>query len=233
MDQVRKCLHSAWGTEALLLMSGTVFREEEAIQLSNNWSAIQVYYVIYHSTQALHVAQGHPRPDSHPKTQNTFHNQWVSRPGFLHPWTFGYGSIGTVNCPANLNINVDIHPWSACEGENILSLYAKAIKTTRRDDLLEKNRIARERKKQALRRSWDEEENARIIQDRKPRKRPAFRLPQLTPGEKQRIDESTRAFTLIDYVYRLRVKTNYAGLEHVYRWPRRSISIGGSEGCIH
>jgi hypothetical protein len=108
-----------------------------------------------------------------------------------------------------VDIDFNIHPWSKCEGDNIWSLYAKALMTTRRDDLLEKNRTARERKKQALRRYWVEEEASRIDQGRKPRRQPSFPLPQLTPDEKRRIDESTRAFTLIDYVYRLRIKTNY------------------------
>lgn len=209
MDQARTCLQSAWGTEALLLMSGSVFREEEAIRLSNNWSAIQTYYVLYHCAQALHVAQGHPRPDSHPKTQNAFHNQWATHPGLLHPWTFACGSAGPVNLPPDVDIDFNIHPWRACEGDNIWSLYAKALMTTRREDLLGKNRTARERKKQALRRSWEAEEARRLTQGRKPRKQPLYPLPQLTSDEKRRIDDSTRAFTLIDYVYRLRIKTNY------------------------
>lgn len=209
MDQARICLQSAWGTEALLLMTGEVFREEEAIRLSNNWLTIQTYYVMYHCAQALHVAQGHPRPDSHPKTQSAFHNQWATRPGLLHPWTFAYGPLGPVNLPPDVDIDFNIHPWKACEGNNIWSLYAKALKTTRRDDLLGKNRTLRERKKQALKRSWEAEEANRLSQGRKPRKQPSFPLPQLTSEEKMLSDEGTRAFTLIDYIYRLRIKTNY------------------------
>jgi hypothetical protein len=209
IDQARTCLQSAWGTEALLLMTGNVFREEEVIRLSNNWSAIQTYYVMYHCAQALHVAQGHPRPENHPKTQNAFHNQWANRPGFLHPWTFAYGSLEPINIPHDVNIDLNIHSWSTCVGHNTWSLYAKALMTTRRDNLLEKNRKMRERKKQSLRRSWEEEETRRRGQGKKPRKQPSFPLPQLTPDDKSRIEESTRAFTLIDYIYRLRMKTNY------------------------
>ncbi len=36
-----------------------------------------------------------------------------------------------------------------------------------------------------------------------------FPLPQLSLEDKRRIDESTRVYTLIDYIYRLRIKTNY------------------------
>lgn len=209
IDQIRTCLQSAWGTEGLLLMTGSVFREEEAIRLSNNWSSIQTYYVIYHCTQALHVAQGHPRPDTHPKTQNIFCNQWTSRPTCLYPWTFGYGATGAVNLPQRVTIDLGLHPWSICEGNNIWSLYSKALMTTRRESLTEKCRLARDRKKQALRKTWGEEEATRISKGRKARKQPIFPLPQLTLDEKRQIDESTRVYTLIDYVYRLRIKTNY------------------------
>jgi hypothetical protein len=208
-DQTRKCLQSAWGTEALLLMTGEVFREEEAIRLSNNWSAIQTYYVMYHCAQALHVAQGHPRPVNHPKTQSAFHNQWASRPGLLHPWTFACGSAGPVNLPPDVEIDFNIHSWKTCGGNNTWSLYAKALMTTRREELVKKYRTARENKKKVLQRSWEADEARRLAQSRKPRKQPSFPLPQLIPVEKKQIDDSIRAFTLIDYVYRLRIKTNY------------------------
>ena len=207
--QIRACLQSAWGTEGLLLMTGSVFREEEAIRLSNNWSAIQTYYVIYHCTQALHVAQGHPRPDTHPKTQKIFCNQWTGRPACLYPWTFGYGPEGTVNLPQGITIDLGLHPWSPCEGDKIWSLYSKALMTTRRDHLTERSRSERERKKQALRKTWGEEEATRIREGRKARRQPTFPLPQLSLDDKRRIDESTRVYTLIDYIYRLRIKTNY------------------------
>ncbi|MBX9695654.1 MAG: hypothetical protein K2Z81_24935 [Cyanobacteria bacterium] len=190
-------------------MTGSVFCDDEAIRLSNNWSAIQTYYVMYHCAQALHVAQGHPRPVSHPKTQSAFHNQWATRPNLLHPWTFACGSVGPINLPSDVEIDFNIHPWKACGDNNAWSLYAKALMTTRREGLFEKYRMARERKKQALRRSWETDETNRLAQSRRPRKHPSFPLPQLTPFEKKQIDDSTRAFTLIDYVYRLRIKTNY------------------------
>ncbi len=204
MDQVKTCLQSAWGTEALLLMTGEVFQEEEAIRLSNNWLAIQTYYVMYHCAQALQVAQGHPRPESHPRTQNAFHNQWVNRRGLLHPWTVGYGPLGAINLPNDVNVDLNVHSWSSCEGDNIWSLFTKALMTTRRDEVLEKNRIKRETKKKALRRCWELEEAGRIVQG-KPRKQPVFPLPLLTADDKG-IDASTRAFTLIDYIYRLRIR---------------------------
>jgi hypothetical protein len=37
-----------------------------------------------------------------------------------------------------------------------------------------------------------------------------FPLPLLTPAEKLQINERVRPYSFIDYVYRLRIKTNYA-----------------------
>ena len=209
VDQARTCLQTAWGTEALLLMTGEVFQEEEAIRLSNNWLAVQTYYVMYHCAQALHVAQGHPRPENHQKTQNAFHNQWVDRRGLLQPWTVGYGPMGAINLPHDVNVDHNVHPWSSCEGYNIWSLFTKALMTTRRDEILEKHRKKRESMKKALRQCWELKETARIGQEKRPRKQPVFPLPLLTTDEKRGIEGSTRAFTLIDYIYRLRIKTNY------------------------
>jgi hypothetical protein len=108
-----------------------------------------------------------------------------------------------------VNVDLNVHSWSSCEGDNIWSLFTKALMTTRRDEVLEKNRIKRETKKKALRRCWELEEAGRIVQGKKPRKQPVFPLPLLTADDKRGIDASTRAFTLIDYIYRLRIKTNY------------------------
>lgn len=231
--QTQACLHSAWGTEALLLLTSDVFKEEEAIRLSNNWSAIQTYYVLYHCTHALHVAHGHSRPENHPKTQNVFHSQWAGRNGLLNPWTFGFGFTGAVNCPSGSSIDLNIHPWASCSGFNALSLYAKALMTTRREDLLKKYKDARERNKQALRRAWQQEEGRRLAEGKRPRKQPAIPLPRLTDNEKQRIDEATRSYTLIDYIYRLRIKTNYEDSNMFTDGPEDGYQSGTVRDALH
>ena len=85
------------------------------------------------------MALGQKRPESHPKTQNIFCDQWAKRSRKLEPWTLAYGCNGTVNAPANINIDIDIHPWTYLDVDNIWSIAAKALMTTRRD-VLEDNR---------------------------------------------------------------------------------------------
>ncbi len=209
LNQVRSSLHVAWGTETLLLMSKLVIEEEELLRLSNNWSSIQTYYVLYHCTQALYVAKGQTRPLSHPRTQNIFFDLWGGRPIFLEPWSLTYGVDGVGNAPLDLEVDVSVQPWTACEGENLWNLAAKALMTTRRHSLHEKLYEHRKRKKRQSRKSWLEEENARVCAGKHVRKEPTFRLPRLNQEEKNQVENKLRPFTIMDYLYRLRIKTNY------------------------
>lgn len=209
LDQVRSSLHSAWGTETLLSMTCRIIDEEELLRLSNNWSAIQVYYVFYHCTQALHVAKGHPRPESHPSTQQLFYDYWAARSICLPPWSLAFGVDGAKNAPPGITADVSVHAWTACAGDNIWSLVFKALMTTRRERLDEKYRELRESKKRLKRRAWKRQEDGRIARGRKPRLEPNFPLPRLTEQEKEQADNRLRPFSIMDYLYRVRIKTNY------------------------
>lgn len=208
-QQVMRSLHSAWGTEFLLLSTKRFTEEDELIRLSNNWNCIQTYYIFYYCTQSLFVAKGHPRSESHPKTQKIFCDLWGSRSFCLPPWTFVCSANGFLNAPEDIDVDASIHPWSICDDENKWNLAGKALMTTRREVLMEKQREARERKRRSYKRNWHQEERVRIANGRRPRIEPRFSLPRLTAEEKRRIDNRLRPFTLMHYLYRLRIKTNY------------------------
>lgn len=209
LEQIRSSLQSAWGTEALLLMTRRIVNEEELLRLSNNWSFIQIYYIFYHCTQALHVAKGHPRPESHPSTQNIFYDYWAARSIILPPWSLAYGRAGIINAPPGIVPDIFVHPWTVCEGNNIWSLASKALMTTRREALEEKYREKRELKRKQNRQAWNQKESDRLARGRKARRPPIFRLPKLTNSEKEHINGNLRTYTIMDYLYRLRLKTNY------------------------
>jgi len=207
--QVRRSLHNAWGTEFLMLTSQRFAAEEDIIRLSNNWLCIQTYYVFYHCVQALAVAKGNPRPESHPRTQSLFCDYWANRHFVLPPWTLGVGADGARNAPPGIVINPNVHPWETCEGGNAWSVAAKALTTTRAEALQERMSQAREAKRRARRREWERVERERLALGRKPRVQRRFALPLLTPADKDRIRTRLRAYTVMDYLYRLRIKTNY------------------------
>jgi hypothetical protein len=208
LSQVAACLHIAWGTEAILLASRAI-DEEGLIRLSNNWSVIQGYYILYHCIQALHVAKGHPRPQSHPTSQNLFYDYWSARMICLPPWSLAFGVDGARNLPAGHRPDISIHPWSSCIGNNIYDLALKALMTTRREALSEKRHERRIQKQKQNRRSWREEEEDRLSRGRRPRKVPSFPLPILTGQDKRLLDGGLRPYTIMDYLFRLRIKTNY------------------------
>ena len=208
-QQVLSSLKNAWGTESLINMGSYFVDESELVKISNNWSVVQVYYVLYHSTQAVAVAKGFVRPDSHPKTQRLFYNLWADRNLCLEPWTLARDFEGMRNIPSRITIDDDIHNWALCSPVSAWSLACLALKTTRDDHLDKSTGEARKRKGIERRKILRQQEAKRIKLGKSPKIRPNVSLPRLTPEEKLLVDKEESPTTIIDYFYRLRIKTNY------------------------
>lgn len=208
-DRVKKFLNAAWGTEALLLMGKRFVNEEELLRLSNNWSIIQTYYILYHCTQALHVAKGQKCLTNHSSIQKTFHNLWASRSIVLGPWSLAYSEAGPINVPDGVQLNDNVHNWNSCDGDNAWNIAIKALRTTREREFPKKEKQKREDKRHKKKVEWKTEEDQRIASGKHFRQKPAFPLPRLTKNEKTEVHAGLRPYTLIDYLYRLRIKTNY------------------------
>lgn len=204
--QVEKSLRNAWGTEAILRLSGR-FAADEVLSLANAWGVVQTYYVFYHSTQALAVASGAPRPESHPKTQRMFNDRWVRKPGSLAPWGLGLDVGGFKN--ADESVAESVHPWEMFSPRRSWPFAGMAIQTTRRRQLRGKVREMREGKRREKRKAWLREEELRVAAGRKKRKEPSFSLPHLTAEEKERASELVGAVGVMDYLWRLRIGANY------------------------
>jgi hypothetical protein len=209
IDDVRKSLANAWGTEYLLALNYEFAHEDDIVRLTNVWAVVQAYYVHYHAIHALLAAHGRDEPTTHASTQATFSTMWAGRPVVIPPCSLGFGREGPVNAPPDVVIDPHIHPWSRCDESSCFSLAVLALRTTRGDDILERKRKAREQKRRERRKDWEREEAERIARGRQPRIQPTFRLPRLTREEHHRLEETTRTYTLMDYLYRLRVKSNY------------------------
>jgi hypothetical protein len=209
MGGVARSLASAWGTEYLLALNYEFAREDDIVRLTNIWAVVQAYYVHYHSIHALLAARGRTPPASHAATQSTFVEAWAGRPRILPPCSFAFGRDGAINVPEGIAIDTHIHPWSRADESSCFSLAALALRTTREEDVQTRKRAKREEKRRERRRTWEREEQERIDRGRRARVQPAFPLPILTRDEHQRIERSLRPYTLMDYLYRLRVKSNY------------------------
>lgn len=203
---VRRSLENAWSTELLLLMSHRLLRGDEIVRVSNNWNVIQAYYALYHATQAVVTARGSDRPESHPKTQRMFADFWRQSSEELAPWSLSYGPDGVM--PATVSVDLRLHPWSTVDGTTCWSVAMKALQTTRQDAIAEKLASAREDRRKARRKAWQDAQSKRPPHRRKPSE-PRFPLPHLSQAEKEAAAAAVRAHTVLDYLYRLRIRSNY------------------------
>ncbi len=209
-SQVQRSLNNAWGTELLLAMASRWDAEDEFVRLTNTWGVVQAYYVGYHQTQALIVARGAARPSTHPNTQNQFVDLWVKRNLDLAPWTFGVIRGNAVrNLPSGATLDWTTHPWSTCDRASCWSLAAKALASTREESVKQALRHKREDKQRDSRRDWEQEEARRTGAGRRARRRPQFPLPRLNAAEKSAVEHRVRGYSILDYLYRLRIRANY------------------------
>ncbi len=222
----RASLANAWSTELLISLTSQLSSEDEYIRITNTWTAIQTYYVAYHATQALCVAKGMPRPDSHPKTQKQFVSLWVNRPRQLPPWTFGIQSDAFYkNLAVGTSIDHSLHSWSHCSSGTCWSLAAKALRTTREEAIRKALSEARNRKKSARHKAWEEAEADRLNGGRAPRKKPKFPArTNLTAAEKYEAEGRVRTYSLLDYLYRLRIRANYEDATMFLDGPEDDVS---------
>lgn len=223
LPQLRRSLANAWGAEMLLALPSKYASEDVLRRLANNWGVAQLYYVVYHATQALFVAAGNPRPESHPVTQRVFENFWCERDLQLAPWSFAAASDGYRNGP-NRRIDEHLHAWTRCTDETCWDLAAKALRTTREDALPEALRARRQRKRGAIVGAWRAAEAARRTQGRRQRTEPRFPLPRLTTDEQREVESRLRPYTLMDYIWRLRIKTNYEDATMFTDGPQDEVS---------
>jgi hypothetical protein len=207
-DQVKRSLHTAWGSELLLVISGT-YAPEELQGVSNTWVAIQAYYACYHAIQALLVAKGQVRPTSHPVTQRMFIDTWVTPPRTLMPWSLGAKNGSYANLPQGHVVDEAVHPWTTLDATSAVDVACKSFRTTREDLVVEAKKRARDRKQRDNRKAWQEQEEQRLAAGRRARKQPVFALPRLTAAEHRSVEAQTRAFGIPDYLYRLRIKAQY------------------------
>jgi len=201
LGQVRASLINAWGSEAILQITGTYATQGELLGLANNWGVVQLYYACYHVMHALLVAKATPRPDNHSKTQKQYISFWVDRSMQFAPWTLGYGYEGLRNGLTIRLINDGIDPRSPCTEDTCWDLAGKALRTTRTDAVnnalktLRRERTKKQQRNQNMGNPIDQQ--------------PTTRTLRLTAKEKDKVDQDVRCHGLIDYLYRLRIRSNY------------------------
>lgn len=223
--ELRRSLNNAWASELVLAIPGRLTSADSVIRLANNWGVVQLYYVLYHATQAFHIATGNPKPTGHPTTQRIFTSTW-GRPGTLSPWNLTFGMTGYGQFPANWQVDPNVGPFSACTPTSCWDLFAMALRTTRRDSLDNAYKAKREEKTRQKRKAWEAIEQGRLAHGKKARKKPPFPTSNLSAPERATVNKTVRAHSLIDYIYRLRIKTNYVDAAMFTEGPQDTTSSG-------
>ena len=221
---VKNILRNAWGTEFLLASAGDFFSDhDELIRIANNWAVVQAYYASYHVTQALLVARGQPRPSTHAVTQTQYGAFWCRPRVQLPPWSLGLDASGLCNLPPGLTFKPVDHHWEACTPDTCWGLVAFALKGTRKDWVTKRQKEERERKRADAKKAWRKQQRAREETGKHPLQERVSRLPRLEPGEKTAIDLKLRPATLLDYLWRLRCRSNYEDVDMFTEGPEDEI----------
>lgn len=189
-ERAGELLRNAWATE-VLLNAPRILGSRDLIGFANLWAPVQAYYAIFGALTALAMTAGSSSP---PKTHQAM-LQWAgsrlpeANSPFVEPWT-----ARVLGSPAAYRYEgfggVTIEPISNLASprlENAPHLLAKALKTTRRDQL------------EGKRESWLKDGTTKAGTKRK-------RMPTAEFNAKA---EKFRPTTLFDLLWRLRVRSNY------------------------
>lgn len=206
-DELRRRLSAGWGTELLLLLSDVYATEDELVRISNTWGVVQAYYIGYHATQALMIANGEIRPSKHPATKGFFMRWWTERVKDLAPWSLAATAEGCLNLPTQVILEEKIPATALCDEQTCWSLAAKALRTTRQETVEDRFSGRRQEKVKKRLAEWEVQNAIRLAQGRDSKAKP--RSSQLSQQERLDLSSKVRAHTLMDYLWRLRVNANY------------------------
>ena len=210
-DALRRVLMSAWGTEFLLWSGGQMAADEdsEIMALVNQWGVVQAYYACAYATQGVAVAQGNPRPDSHPKTQRLFVQFWIDSYRMFPPWSLAVDHSGPRNFPADIVTDEAVHPWIGIDGRSCWALDALLLRSTRRPIVQARADRRRIELQAARRKAFEREQDARRSRGRQMLRERNFAKPRLSPEQHADLDATLRPTTILDYLYRLRTRSHY------------------------
>lgn len=143
---------------------------------------------------------------SHAACQRFFHDWWSMRSFKPSPWSLSFDVSGLANSPSSttaLPSNL-----ANCTPHNCFDFVRLALKTTWDQERAESLRNARVTKLRLAQKAYDELATARAAKGLKATgRRPSG--AKLTPAERAAGERSVRPHTMIDYLYRLRLRSNY------------------------
>jgi hypothetical protein len=183
--ELRRLLGIAWASELQLRLAS--IGGEAFLRYSNAWTPVQAYYAVYMSIHAWLATLGMGKIDDHTATLRTAVRHLVDAKLLPHPWDVTCTGAPDLDervihgVPAGANVDQHIELLATPSLVDAYPRLAKMLETTRGNRL---------------------ERNAREWKARNGRK--AMRKP-----EKRSLAEGLHATTLFDYLWRLRIRSNY------------------------
>jgi hypothetical protein len=209
LDRLARCLRNAWGSELLLALSREFIDEDEVVRLSNNWNVVMAYYIAFHGTHAVVAGREQPAPPDHTRLRRQYGAIFVDSPCDLTPFSFARGSEDWCNLPPGERVDSAVHVWAACTTDNCLSIASSALKSTRRDQINDALAQARAVKQKMRNQAWRRDDEERKQEGKKLQVHTWERGVNLTVAERQQVTSRLRKTSYIDYLYRLRIRSNY------------------------
>lgn len=183
--KIKKILFNAWNTELILNLPSLY--ESDLKIYSNHWLLVQIYYSVYLLLRALYYCCGLHIAENHSTTLGQISNWIKQRNIFIFPWNVyctGCDAINNLkfyNCGKVTSSNLKISNLATPDINNSLFLLCKCLKTTRERQFEKKLDKWRKDKKKK-----------RVIKQ-----------------EKIKIDTNLCPTTIFDFLYRLRIRSNY------------------------
>ena len=224
VDLLKRTIFNAWGTELLLALQEELApspEEQEILALANQWSVVQSYYALEKGTIALTIALGGQKPDTHEKTRKLYIDFWSRRP--YMPFRVTVKEAGPVGFPPGADTSVD-HTWTTVHDRNCMGFIATCLRTTRAEWVDAGLSEERARKARARRVAWETEERQRLTAGNRPRQKPTFPdRANLDAVETLAVRNRARPAAFLDYLYRLRIRSNYEDARMFTEGPTSSM----------
>lgn len=184
--ELRRLLGISWASELQMRLAGV--GGDAFLRYSNAWAPVQAYYAVYMSIHAwLSTIGMGGLVDDHTSTLRTVVAQLVGRGLLPHPWDVSCRGCPELNertivgAPPGANIDAHVELLATPSLPNFYPRFSKMIETTRDQRL------------QRLRKEWLRQH------DRK-------RMPST---EKRAAAARLHPTTIFDYLWRLRIRSNY------------------------
>ena len=206
-DSVRACVHRAWGTETILCVTVELSPGADLTRLALAWGSVQIYY--YAVLATLVACRPLGRPQVQPRALVAGSHRTGRAPGVCQRLPQRAWSRTEHECASMGRTSARRGVGSSWQGASF----------DQRRTCQETMQKARDQKKRDRIRAWKDEEAKRLANSESPRKVPATPLPRLTPVEKQSAQRGVRPFTLLDYLFRLRIKANYIDVDVFSQGP--------------